>query len=166
MQSNLQANRAFAFDISAACSGFLYGLSIANSYIQSGSAKKILLIGAEVFSRIVDWKDRGTCILFGDGAGAAVLEAGEEDRGLLSCHLHTDGSCWPLLYQMGQGSRNPADSTIAEASNPFVQMQGNEVFKVAVRSLCEAGGRSPDCKRSYSGRCGSSYSASSQSADS
>ncbi|MGE4545888.1 MAG: beta-ketoacyl-ACP synthase III [Pedobacter sp.] len=139
VQSNLQASRAFAFDISAACSGFLYGLSIANSYIQSGTAKKILLIGAEVFSRIVDWKDRGTCILFGDGAGAVVLEAGEEDRGLLSCHLHTDGSCWPLLYQMGQGSRNPADSSTAEAGNPFVQMQGNEVFKVAVRSLCEAG---------------------------
>lgn len=139
VQSNLQASRAFAFDISAACSGFLYGLSIANSYIQSGTAKKILLVGAEVFSRIVDWKDRGTCILFGDGAGAVVLEAGEEDRGLLSCHLHTDGSCWPLLYQMGQGSRNPADSSTVEASNPFVQMQGNEVFKVAVRSLCEAG---------------------------
>jgi 3-oxoacyl-[acyl-carrier-protein] synthase-3 len=139
VQHNLQAKRAFAFDISAACSGFLYGLSIADSYLRAGTAKKVLLIGAEVFSRIVDWKDRGTCILFGDGAGAVVLETGGEDRGLLSCHLHTEGGCWPLLYQMGQGSRNPADGGGCEPSNPFVQMQGNEVFKVAVRSLCEAG---------------------------
>jgi 3-oxoacyl-[acyl-carrier-protein] synthase-3 len=139
VQHNLQAGRAFAFDISAACSGFLYGMSIADSYIKAGSAKKVLLIGAEVFSRIVDWQDRGTCILFGDGAGAAVLEAGEGDHGLLSCHLHADGSFWPLLYQMGQGSRNPAAPASAEQGNPFVQMQGNEVFKVAVRSLCEAG---------------------------
>lgn len=139
VQANLQATRAFAFDISAACSGFLYGLSVADNYIKTGSAKKVLLIGAEVFSRIVDWTDRGTCILFGDGAGAVVLEASDGDRGMLSCHLHADGSCWPLLYQMGQGSRNPADSSASEGCNPFVQMQGNEVFKVAVRSLCDAG---------------------------
>jgi 3-oxoacyl-[acyl-carrier-protein] synthase-3 len=139
VQHNLQASRAFAFDISAACSGFLYGMSIADSYIKAGTASKVLLIGAEVFSRIVDWKDRGTCILFGDGAGAAVLEAGEGEHGLLSCHMHTDGGCWPLLYQLGQGSRNPADGKNYKDSNPFVQMQGNEVFKVAVRSLYEAG---------------------------
>jgi 3-oxoacyl-[acyl-carrier-protein] synthase-3 len=139
VQHNLGASRAFAFDVSAACSGFLYGLSIADSYIKAGSAAKILLIGAEVFSRIVDWRDRGTCILFGDGAGAVVLEAGEGERGMLSCHLHTDGGSWPLLYQMGQGSRNPVEGPVADQGSPFVQMQGNEVFKVAVRSLCEAG---------------------------
>lgn len=139
VQNNLQASRAFAFDISAACSGFLYGMSVADSYLRAGTARKVLLIGAEVFSRIVDWKDRGTCILFGDGAGAVVLEAGQGEGGLLSCHLHSDGSYWPLLYQLGLGSRNPAESSAAGISNPFVQMQGNEVFKVAVRSLCEAG---------------------------
>lgn len=139
VQHQLQAHRAFAFDISAACSGFIYGLATAESYIRSGAARRVLVIGAEIFSRIVDWQDRGTCILFGDGAGAVVLEAQQGDRGLLSCHLHTDGANWPLLYQLGFGSRNPAGGPNGKKELPYIRMQGNEVFKVAVRSLSEAG---------------------------
>lgn len=93
------------------------------------------MIGAEVLSRIIDWEDRNTCILFGDGAGAVVLEAQEGDHGILSSHLHADGSHWELLYQPGFGSRYPASVSGLEERLPFLRMAGNEVFKVAVRSL-------------------------------
>ena len=138
VQSQLGADNAFAFDLSAACSGFVYGLDVADSYIRSGKAKRVLLIGAEIFSRIVDWQDRSTCILFGDGAGAVVLEGQEGERGILSTHLHTDGSQWGLLYQLGFGSRNPACEEDGKKKLPYIQMQGNEVFKVAVRALSDA----------------------------
>lgn len=138
VQSQIGADKAFAFDLSAACSGFVYGLSTADSYIRSGKARRVLVIGAEIFSRIVDWQDRTTCILFGDGAGAVVLEGQEGENGILSTHLHTDGSQWGLLYQLGFGSRNPACGQDGKKKLPYIQMQGNEVFKVAVRALCEA----------------------------
>ena len=138
VQSQLGANKASAFDLSAACSGFVYGLATADSYIRSGNARRVLVIGAEIFSRIVDWEDRTTCILFGDGAGAVVLEGCEGERGLLSTHLHTDGSQWSLLYQLGFGSRNPASGHGGKRQLPYIQMQGNEVFKVAVRAMCDA----------------------------
>lgn len=138
VQSQLGADRAFAFDLSAACSGFVYGLATADSYIRSGQARRVLVIGAEIFSRIVDWEDRSTCILFGDGAGAVVLEGCEGERGILSTHLHTDGSQWHLLYQLGFGSRNPASEQGGKKQLPYIQMQGNEVFKVAVRAMCDA----------------------------
>lgn len=138
VQSQLGADNAFAFDLSAACSGFVYGLDVADSYIRSGKAKRVLLIGAEIFSRIVDWQDRSTCILFGDGAGAVVLEGQEGEGGILSTHLHTDGSQWGLLYQLGFGSRNPACEEDGKKKLPYIQMQGNEVFKVAVRALSDA----------------------------
>ncbi len=137
VQSQLGADRAFAFDLSAACSGFVYGLATADSFLRAGSARRVLVIGAEIFSRIVDWEDRTTCVLFGDGAGAVILERQEGDRGVLSTHLHTDGSNWELLYQLGFGSRNPASGKGGKKKLPFIQMQGNEVFKVAVRSLYE-----------------------------
>ena len=141
VQRELGAINAAAFDISAACSGFIYGLSLARSQILSGVAAKVLVIGAEVLSRIVDWSDRNTCILFGDGAGAAVVEACDGNRGIVSTHLFTNGAHWETLYQPGCGSRNPASRqrTIDERLF-FIHMDGNEVFKHAVRAMGEAAG--------------------------
>lgn len=137
VQANLGARNAFAYDISAACSGFLYALSSANDHLLCGHGKKALVIGAETFSRSIDWTDRNTCILFGDGAGAVVLEAVEGDSGILSCHLYSDGHFLKLLYQPGFGAINPPSVEGLEAKLPYLKMQGNEVFKVAVRSLTE-----------------------------
>ena len=137
VQSNLGAVNAGAFDLSAACSGFLYALAMAVDRIMAGNAKKVLVIGSEVFSRIVDWNDRNTCVLFGDGAGAVVLEACEGNHGILSTHLYADGSQLELLYQPGFGTRlTPSAEAIARGDH-FLKMQGNEVFKVAVRSMAE-----------------------------
>lgn len=137
VQNNLGASGAVAYDISAACSGFVYALDSALRRIEAGVSKKALVIGAEVLSRIIDWEDRNTCVLFGDGAGAVVLEGHEGDSGILSTHLHADGSYWELLYQAGFGSRYPANEAGIKERLPFLKMQGNEVFKVAVRSLHE-----------------------------
>ena len=139
VQDLLGATNATAFDLSAACSGFIFGLSIAEKYIRSGAARKILVIGAEVLSRIVDWQDRNTCVLFGDGAGAVVLEASDGDHSLLSTHTFSNGSYWNLLYQPGSGSRNPAtDSRTIDERQIYLKMEGNDVFKHAVRSMEEA----------------------------
>lgn len=137
VQHNLRASKAAAFDLSAACSGFLYGLSIVEKFIKAGTAKKALVIGAEVLSRIVDWTDRNTCCLFGDGAGAVVVEACEGDSGILSTHIHSDGSHWELLYQPGAGGRNPAMQRTLDEKLMYIHMQGNEVFKLAVRAMEE-----------------------------
>ena len=125
-----------AFDLAAACSGFVYALDTANRFIRTGGASRALVIGAEVFSRILDWDDRGTCVLFGDGAGAVVLEATEAEgpsgAGILSTHLHADGRQEPLLnvpWGVGQGYEALADR------RGCVTMRGNEVFRVAVRTL-------------------------------
>lgn len=137
VQDKLGAKNAFAFDISAACSGFVYALDGAVKQIQSGAVKKALVIGAEILTRVVDWEDRNTCVLFGDGAGAVVLEAHEGEAGVISTHLHSDGSYWELLYQPGFGTRiSPTEQGIKDRI-PFLKMQGNEVFKVAVRSLSD-----------------------------
>ncbi len=139
VQDLLGATNATAFDLSAACSGFIFGLSIAEKYIRSGAARKILVIGAEVLSRIVDWQDRNTCVLFGDGAGAVVLEASDGGHSLLSTHTFSNGSYWNLLYQPGSGSRNPAtDSRTIDERLIYLKMEGNDVFKHAVRSMEEA----------------------------
>jgi 3-oxoacyl-[acyl-carrier-protein] synthase-3 len=140
VQDLLGATNATAFDLSAACSGFLYGLSIAEKYIRSGAAQKILVIGAEILSRIVDWQDRNTCVLFGDGAGAVVLEASEEeDHCLLSTHTFSNGAHWNLLYQQGSGSRNPATASCTiDERLIYLTMEGNDVFKHAVRGMEEA----------------------------
>lgn len=139
VQHEIGAVNAAVFDVSAACSGFIYGLSIADKYIRTGTAKKILVIGAEVLSRIVDWTDRNTCILFGDGAGAAIVEATEGDAGILSTHIFSNGSFWNTLYQPGCGNRNPASNqrTIDERLF-YIRMEGNDVFKHAVRGMEEA----------------------------
>lgn len=135
LQQKLGLKKAAAFDINAACSGFLYGLSIANGFIRSGTYKRILLIGSELLSRITDWEDRSTCVLFGDGAGAAILEATNEDRGIISTHLRSDGSMWELLHMPGGGSRNPASKDTVKKKMHCIKMKGNETFKIAVRTL-------------------------------
>lgn len=139
VQHEIGAVNAAAFDVSAACSGFLYGLSIADKYIRNGSAGKALVIGSEVLSRIVDWSDRNTCILFGDGAGAVILESTQGGEAILSSHIFSNGSCWELLYQPGCGSRNPASNPrTLEEKLYYIKMEGNDVFKHAVRAMEDA----------------------------
>jgi len=138
VQNELKAGRAAAFDLSAACSGFIYALSVAEKFIGAGAMRRVLVIGSEVMSRTVDWTDRNTCMLFGDGAGAVVLEASDDGRGVQSTHLHSDGNYWELLYQAGCGSRNPAVQKSLDERHVYLTMQGNEVFKLAVRAMEEA----------------------------
>lgn len=135
IQRNLKASRAIAFDLAAACSGFLYGLSVADLYVRSGACRKALVVGAEVMSSVIDWTDRSTCILFGDGAGAVLIEPSDDERGILSTHLHSDGDLWDLVCVPGGGSRLPASATMLKERQQFVKMKGNETFKVAVRTL-------------------------------
>lgn len=135
LQHKLGLKKAAAFDVNAACSGFLYGLSISDSFIRSGNYKRILLVGAETLSRITDWEDRSTCVLFGDGAGAVVLEATDEDRGVISTNLGSDGDMWELLHMPGGGSRNPSSKDSVKKKMHFIKMKGNETFKIAVRTL-------------------------------
>ena len=140
VQHRLGATRAAACDVSAACCGFVYALSVADAYIKTGM-RHVLVVGSEVMSAITDWTDRNTCILFGDGAGAAVVSAGDEDggRGILSTHLGSDGHLNELITVPAGGSRNPpSDKTIAEKMQ-CIKMKGHETFKVAVRTLEEIG---------------------------
>ncbi|WP_292655357.1 beta-ketoacyl-ACP synthase III [Nitratifractor sp.] len=125
-----------AFDISAACSGFVYGLSIAKAFIESGMKRNVLLIGAEKFSSIVDYTDRSTCILFGDGAGAAVISATENrDEGIVDIHASADGSYADFLMTPAPGSVHPASCEVIEQGLQYVKMKGNETFKLAVKTL-------------------------------
>ncbi|MCL4476924.1 MAG: ketoacyl-ACP synthase III [Nitrospirae bacterium] len=135
LQDKLDTKKSAAFDVNAACSGFIYGLSVANAYIQSGTYRRILMVGTEVLTKFTDWEDRTTCVLFGDGAGAVVLEATEEDRGIVSTKIHSDGGMWDLLHTPGGGSRNPASKETVKKRLHFIKMKGNETFKVAVRAL-------------------------------
>ena len=135
VQKELGAKKAGAFDLSATCSGFIYGLSIADKFIRDNRRMKILVIGSEVLSRRVNWADRTTCVLFGDGAGAAVVTGTKEDRGVLSTHLHADGSLGDLLTIKGLGTANPVTVEMLELGWQYIQMQGKEVFKYAVKAL-------------------------------
>jgi 3-oxoacyl-[acyl-carrier-protein] synthase-3 len=135
LQYKLGANNAAAFDLNAACSGFIYGLSVADSFIRAGTFNNILLVGTEVLSRITDWEDRTTCVLFGDAAGAVVIEPTHEDRGILSTHIHSDGRFWELLYLPGGGSRIPVSKDSIKKKQHYLKMKGNETFKIAVRTL-------------------------------
>ncbi len=131
LQRRLDIHGPAAFDLQAACTGFIYALGVADKFIRSGSARNVLVVGAETMSRVVDWTDRGTCVLFGDGAGAVVLGASDEP-GILSTHLHSDGIYENLLtipYGISQGFEN------IQQGSQYVRMQGNEVFKVAVNTL-------------------------------
>ena len=137
IQAELGANNAAAFDLAAACSGFLYGLTMANQMVRSGQSRHALVVGAELLSRFVDYKDRATCILFGDGAGAAVLGQAEGDRGILASRIYSDGRYAEQLYSPGGGTRIPPTAeTLAEGLH-FYKMKGNELFKVAVRSMAD-----------------------------
>ncbi|HEY2395573.1 MAG TPA: beta-ketoacyl-ACP synthase III [Rudaea sp.] len=131
LQDRLGANGCPAFDVNAACSGFIYALTVADKFIRSGSANTALVVGAETLSRMIDWSDRGTCVLFGDGAGAVVLKASEE-AGILSTHVHADGAYKELLW-------NPVGVSVGftheHNHGVRVVMQGSEVFKVAVKTL-------------------------------
>lgn len=135
VQGRLAANRAVAFDLSAACSGFVYALQVGDLYIRSGLYQRVLVIGTEVMSRIVDWSDRSTCILFGDGAGAVVLIRTTEEEGILSTHLHSDGRLWDLIQVPGGGSRVPPSPDVISQHQQFIKMKGSETFKVAVRAF-------------------------------
>ena len=130
LQQRLGIKNCVAFDVQAACSGSIFALSIADQYIKSGAAKKVLIVGSEICSRIVDWTDRSTCILFGDGAGAILLAASDES-GILSTHIHSDGEFENLLY-----CPNPQTATENDKHETgYIQMRGNEVFKEAVHTL-------------------------------
>ena len=131
LQARLGIHGCPAFDIQAVCSGFVYALTVAEKFIKSGSSKKALVVGAEVFSKILNWEDRTTCVLFGDGAGAVILEASEE-TGILSTHIHADGQYEDLL-RVPYGIADGYDQV--KEGLAFVEMRGNEVFKVAVNTL-------------------------------
>ena len=131
LQQRLDIHGCAAFDVQAVCTGFVYALGIADKFVRTGSAKCALVVGAETLSRIVDWSDRGTCVLFGDGAGAVVLEA-DEETGILSSHLHADGS-YESLLTVNAGVSQGFD--LVQEGKAFMQMKGNEVFKMAVNTL-------------------------------
>jgi len=138
VQKHLGASKAACFDLSAACTGFIYGLACAKSFIESGMFSNILLIGAETLSRITDWNDRNTCVLFGDGAGAMVIGRTSGQKSILSVHVGADGNYESLLRLPGGGSRNPATAKTVEERLHFMKMEGREVFKVAVMKMSEA----------------------------
>lgn len=138
LQDKLGAKKAAAFDLSAACSGFIYGLATASNMIATGMYKHVLVVGAETLSRITDYTDRNTCILFGDGAGAVVLGQVQEGRGFQSFELGADGSGGELLKVCGGGSRMPSSAESIENKHHFIYMAGNEVFKFAVRIMGNA----------------------------
>jgi 3-oxoacyl-[acyl-carrier-protein] synthase-3 len=137
IQAELGANNAAAMDIVAACSGFLYGLSLADSMIRTGQSRYVLVIGAEILTQYVDYTDRQTCVLFGDGAGAAVLGPVDQSRGILATKIKSDGRYEEQLYSPGGGTRRRPSAETLAAGDHFFKMKGNELFKVAVRSMAE-----------------------------
>ena len=137
VQAEIGATNAFAYDMNAACSGYLYGLDLADKYICGKEDMKILLIGSETLSARVNWQDRNTCILFGDGAGATVVSSRADGKGVLDANLHSDGNLWRLLYMHSPESLNP-DIVQEERDGCYIQMSGRDVFKHAVRAMEEA----------------------------
>ena len=131
LQARLGANGCTAFDVQAVCTGFIYALGVADKFIKTGEVKRALVVGADTHSRLLDWSDRQTCILFGDGGGAVVLEASDEP-GIYSTHLHADGSYEDMLYVDGGV---PRGAGVMSEGNAYTKMRGSEVFKVAVRTL-------------------------------
>jgi len=137
LQYKLGATHAACFDISAACAGFVYALSVANQFLACGTYKKALVVGVEVLSSVTDWKDRNTCVLFGDGSGAAVLSE-VKSGGIISTYLGCDGSKTGILNMPGGGSLNPATHETVDKRLHYVKMQGNELFKIAVNTMTKA----------------------------
>ena len=138
VQQKIGATRAAAFDLEAACSGFIYGLEVGQQFIMSRTYDTVLVIGAEKLSSIIDWKDRNTCVLFGDGAGAVILQNREKSHGLLTAVMGADGSKANLLYMPGGGSRCPATSESVDARLHYLRMEGKETFKHAVQAMVSA----------------------------
>lgn len=137
IQTELGAHRAAAFDLAAACSGFLYGLTLANQMIRGGQARYALVIGAEILTRYVDYTDRSTCVIFGDGAGAALLGPAEGERGILGTRIRSDGRFAEQLYAPGGGTRLGITADNISTGQHYFRMKGNELFKVAVRSMAD-----------------------------
>ena len=138
LQGKLGNKKAFAFDVSAACAGSIYAMAVGDRFVSSGAVKNALIVGADALTRICDWTDRNTCILFGDGAGAMVLRpTSDARRGIANIRLHADGSYVPILFQPGGGSKDPISERVVREKSHFIKMKGQEVFKVAVRSLEE-----------------------------
>ncbi len=138
VQKNLGATKAAASDLGAACVGFLYGLHFADGLIQSNKAENVLVIGGEVLTRYVDWTDRSTCVLFGDGAGAVVLQATKGDHGILGTRMKSNGNYAGYIDMPGGGSNHPAnDPRTLEQKLPYIRMKGNETFKVAVKAMAD-----------------------------
>ncbi len=137
LQAKLGAGNIMAFDLAAACSGFIYSLSIADQFIRTGVYKNVLVVGAEILSRFVNYQDRETCILFGDGAGAWVLSRAEEGAAnvIMSSHMHADGNLWELLTVPAGGSKHPLSKEVLDKKMNFVTMKGKEIFKHAVRTM-------------------------------
>lgn len=138
LQGRLGNKKAFAFDLSAACAGSIYALAVADRFVSSGAARNALVVGADTLSRVTDWTDRNTCILFGDAAGAMVLKPTDDPRrGIAAMRLHADGSYVPILLTPGGGSRDPISEKVVRERSHFIKMSGREVFKVAVRALVD-----------------------------
>jgi 3-oxoacyl-[acyl-carrier-protein] synthase-3 len=144
VQAALGASRAAAFDLNAACSSWLYGMQVAEGLLAAGNAETILVIGGELLSRIVNWKDRNTCVLFGDGAGATVVQRSTRHRGILSAYMRSDGTLAKLLWRPKGGAADPITPEIIAEGSHWVHMQGREVFKNAVRSMADACDRALD----------------------
>lgn len=138
IQKSLKFTNAFAFDVSAACSGFLYALSVAETLLLSDKAKTVLVVATEKLSSVTDWTDRSTCVLFGDGAGAAILKKENGERGILSTYLKSDGTLSNLLMVPAGGSRKPASAETIKNREHYLRMDGNEVFRMAVHKMIEA----------------------------
>jgi 3-oxoacyl-[acyl-carrier-protein] synthase-3 len=138
VQEKIHAKNAAAMDVVAACSGFLYGLILADGLIRTGQYQNVLVIGSEVLSRFTDWEDRATCVLFGDGAGAVVMTASDGKRGILSSFMKSDGRLGQLLYMPGGGSTHPATHETVDQHLHTIRMEGREVFKHAVRTMVDA----------------------------
>ncbi len=141
IQAELGAKRASAFDLSAACSGWLYGLIVGEGLLLNGTAETVLVIGAEKMSAIVDWTDRSTCVVFGDGAGAAILQKSRNNKGILSSFMRSDGTLAELLFRPAGGASLPITEAVLTDRSHLVKMAGREVFKAAVRSMSEAADR-------------------------
>ncbi|MEO7965087.1 MAG: beta-ketoacyl-ACP synthase III [Gemmatimonadaceae bacterium] len=138
LQAELGANNAAAFDVMAACSSWLYGLIVAEGLMATGAGDTILVVGTEKLTTIVDWTDRSTCVLFGDGAGAGVLRPSDDGTGILSTFMRSDGKLAELLYRPGGGAAHPFDESSLKNRSIYVRMEGREVFKHAVRSMSDA----------------------------
>lgn len=138
IQAGLGARKSAAFDMQAACSGFIYASSVAQQFIETGAMRHVLVVGGELLTKFTDYTDRSTCILFGDGAGAAVYGAAPPDYGVLSSYIRNDGTMCDYLTIMGGGSRHPATHRSVDERLHYIRMKGNETFKIAIRSMTEA----------------------------